>query len=123
MKTIDIYRDTVMNNNDIAVCTAFHANRFMLRLRGLLGRPQLTDNQGLLLTPCAQVHTLGMRYSLDIVFLDKTGIVTKCITGLKPNRFAASIKAYHALELRAGYLQECQIKVGDQLNWQKERNK
>ena len=119
METVDIYS---LKNNPSAsqeglLLKAFHANGFILRLRGLLGRPQLQDNEGLLLTPCAQVHTLGMRYPLDIIFLDKTGKVTKCVSGLKPNRFAASTQAHHVLELNSGSIEYNGIKAGDQLNW------
>ena len=96
---------------------AFHANNFFSRLRGLLGRPQLQQDEGLLLSPCAQVHTLGMRYPLDIIFLDKVGAVIKCVEALKPNRLTASSKAHHTLELSPGSIERTGIKAGDRLNW------
>lgn len=117
MKTTTIYLES-LNGDQNTVCTAFYANRFFSRLRGLLGRVPLTSSQGFLLTPCAQVHTFGMKYPLDIIFIDKTGRITKCVPNLKPNRMAASIKAYQALEMCSGQIQAQKIKVGDQLNWQ-----
>jgi len=96
----------------------FHAKNFLSRLRGLLGRPQLQADEGLLLTPCAQVHTLGMRYPLDIIFLDKAGKVLKCVEALKPNRFSAASKAHHTLEVSEGSIERTGIKAGDQLNWE-----
>ena len=117
MKTVKIYRVASTGNN-MPVCTAFRADQFFCRLRGLLGRAPLTRNQGLLITPCSQVHTVGMKYSLDIIFMDKTGRITKCVTNLKPNRIAASFKAHHTLEVCSGHINTHQIKVGDQLTWQ-----
>ncbi len=117
MKTTTIYR-VDLNGNQSPVCTAFYANLFFLRLRGLLGRAPLSENQGILITPCAQVHTFGMQYPLDVIFIDKTGRIMKCVSNLKPNRIAVSIKAYQTLEVRAGHIQTQKIKVGDQLNWQ-----
>ena len=49
------------------------ADRWWLRLRGLIGRPALTHGAGLLLAPCQGVHTLGMRSCLDVLFLDREG--------------------------------------------------
>jgi uncharacterized protein len=40
------------------------------RLRGLLGRPALVTGTGLLLAPCASVHSCGMRYAIDLVYLE-----------------------------------------------------
>ena len=44
------------------------------RMRGLLGYPPLQADQGLLIRPCNMVHTVGMRYPIDIVYIDATGL-------------------------------------------------
>ena len=41
------------------------------RMVGLLGRDGLSDDAGLLLRPCGAVHTFGMRFAIDVVFLDR----------------------------------------------------
>jgi uncharacterized membrane protein (UPF0127 family) len=47
------------------------ANSFGTRLIGLLDRVSLEGGEGLLLTPCNSVHTMFMRFSLDLVFMDQ----------------------------------------------------
>ncbi len=94
-----------------------HANRFVSRLRGLLGYPPLKSDEGLLLTPCAQIHTLGMRTPLDIVFLSKSGVVIKCVTELPPQRCCIAARAHHTLELSPGAIARERLKEGDQLTW------
>lgn len=47
------------------------AGTFFRRTRGLLGRRGLNPGEGLLLVPCNAVHTLGMRFPIDVVFLGK----------------------------------------------------
>jgi uncharacterized membrane protein (UPF0127 family) len=41
------------------------------RRRGLLGRESLGATEGLLLTPCKAVHTVGMRFPIDVIFIDR----------------------------------------------------
>ena len=96
---------------------AWHARSLWQRLRGLLARPALKTGEGLLITPCSSVHTVGMRYSLDLVFLDKGGRVVKCVTDLKAYRMAAARKARHVLELPVGSIAAANIVVGDRLDW------
>lgn len=76
---------------------------FFSRLSGLLLKPPLDPNQGLCLAPCAAIHTVGMRYPLDVVFLDKGLRVCKCVHGLEPNRFAVCWAAAMVIELPSGY--------------------
>ena len=56
------------------------------RMRGLLGRPSLGQGEGLLLQPCNGVHTVGMRYPIDILFLDRRGRVARAVHALQPGR-------------------------------------
>jgi uncharacterized membrane protein (UPF0127 family) len=74
----------------------------LTRMRGLLGRPQLAEGQGLLLKPAGSVHTFFMRYPIDVVFLDREGVVTRVVPALRPWRAAGSRKARSVLELPAG---------------------
>lgn len=100
------------------VFRAWHARTLWQRLRGLIARPKLKSGEGLLITPCNSVHTIGMRYPLDLVFLDKDGGVVKCVTGIQPWRVSAARKARHTLELVAGSIAEANIAVGDRFSWE-----
>jgi hypothetical protein len=78
------------------------ADSFISRAAGLLFAPPLQAGEALLLAPCAAVHTLFMRYSIDVVFLDGEGRIFKIVPQLKPWRMAACRAARQTLELRAG---------------------
>lgn len=94
------------------------ADRWWLRLRGLLARPPLREDEGLMLEPCKAVHMLGMRYPIDVVFLDRQGGVVATYHRLQPgSRSHWHQQAALALELRAGTLQATDTQMGDALRW------
>ena len=97
-----------------------HAERWWSRLRGLLFRPPLAadGSEGLLITPCGSIHTCGMRYPIDVVFLDRKGVVLGCHEAVEPGRFRLQRGARSALELAAGGIRRHAIRPGDRLAWQ-----
>ena len=85
------------------------------RLVGLLGTQNLPEDEAYWLIPCNSVHTLGMKYPIDVYFLDKKNRVISEIKNLKPNRFSPLLwKAHSALEFKAGTLKN--IFVGDEIS-------
>lgn len=86
------------------------------RLRGLLGRPALGLGEGLLLTPCRAIHMAGMKYSLDVVFLDRQGAVVAMYPDIAPgSRTRWHATARSALELPSGTLKASSTQIGDTL--------
>jgi uncharacterized membrane protein (UPF0127 family) len=55
----------------VAVARLARARTLRERAVGLLGRPPLAADEGLWLEPCGGVHTWGMRYPIDVIFLDR----------------------------------------------------
>lgn len=88
------------------------ADNFLSRLAGLLFKRALQPGQGLLLVPCASVHTFFMAYAIDVVFLDRAGVIQKVVPDLKPWRMAACAAAYQTLELAAGQAALFHLVVG-----------
>jgi uncharacterized membrane protein (UPF0127 family) len=78
------------------------ADTMLARMRGLLGRPALHSHEGFLLRPCNLVHTLGMRYPIDLVFLDRGGRVLKVSDTVLPGKARGHFLANCVLELAAG---------------------
>jgi uncharacterized membrane protein (UPF0127 family) len=78
------------------------ANTMCSRLLGLLGRPPLTSHQAMLLRRCSLVHTFGMRYSLDLVFMRRDGRVLDVVNALRPNRICGHWRAHCVLKLAPG---------------------
>jgi uncharacterized membrane protein (UPF0127 family) len=94
------------------------ADRWLTRLRGMLGHPPPKPGEGLLLTPCTSVHMYGMRYPLDVVFLDRGGTVVAVYPSLAPGaRTSWHRNAAHALELPSGTVDGSGVKLGDVVAW------
>jgi uncharacterized membrane protein (UPF0127 family) len=85
------------------------------RRRGLLGRSGLAPFCGLLLAPCAAVHTMFMRFAIDVIFVDRAGRVVRVVPGLGPWRAAMKVIAHAVIELPAGTLASRDVAVGDSL--------
>jgi hypothetical protein len=83
------------------------------RRRGLLGRDSLRAEEGLLLTPCLAVHTAGMRFAIDVVFIDRDGHVVRVVSDVRPWRISVSLRAHAVIELAAGTAAAHGIAVGD----------
>jgi len=82
-----------------------HASTFLARLKGLLGRASLAPDEGLLLDPCGSIHTLGMRFPIDVLFLDEAGLVLRALERVAPWRVPSPVRgARRVLELPAGTL-------------------
>jgi uncharacterized membrane protein (UPF0127 family) len=88
----------------------------LARVRGLLGRRALAPGEGLLLTPCNAVHSLGMAFAIDAVYLDGDGRVVRVLAPLRPWRLGPMVRGARAvLELRAGSVGDLALAVGDRL--------
>ena len=84
------------------------------RKKGLLGRDSMPSGSALVITPCNAVHTVGMRFPIDVVFVDGKGRVRKIVRDLRSWRMAASLLSRSTIELPAGAL-DGQLKVGDRV--------
>lgn len=79
------------------------AQTWLARMRGLLGYPQPAPGEGILIPHCWSIHTIGMRYPIDVVFLDQSMVVVRICPGVPPGRLALwSRRATHVLELASG---------------------
>ena len=89
------------------------------RLRGLLGRASLGPDAALLIERCGAVHTVGMRFALDLVFLDRGWRVVRVVRGVRPGRLwvGGGWRAARTLELEAGCLDLTDLRVGETLEW------
>jgi uncharacterized membrane protein (UPF0127 family) len=105
----------MQNPTPLLQLTVRRADGFFSRLAGLLFSSPLQPGQGLLLVPCASVHTAFMRYSIDVVFLDRAGRICRIVPRLAPWRAAASIGAHQALELAAGEATRLGLQAGQSL--------
>jgi uncharacterized membrane protein (UPF0127 family) len=73
----------------------------LARLRGLAGMRALPPHAGLLLPRTRSVHTFGMRFALDLIWLDGEGRVVRTDRGVQPCRVRACRDAHAVIELPA----------------------
>lgn len=92
------------------------ATTFLARTRGLLGRGGLTG--ALLLRPAMSVHTIGMRFALDVAFCDSEMTVIDMVR-MRPWRIGLPRRrARSVIEAEAGAFESWGLRVGDQLEVQ-----
>ena len=83
------------------------------RAKGLLGRD---DFEGaILLRPARSVHTIGMRFAIDVAFLDDDLVVLAIVSMRKGRIGMPRLKAKAVLEAEAGAFAQWNLQVGEQL--------
>ena len=87
------------------------------RSRGLLGRKGLGAGEALWIAPCEAVHTFGMQFALDLVYLDREHRIKKIRLNVPPWRISACFTAHSVLELPAGALREQEVGIGDRIEF------
>jgi uncharacterized membrane protein (UPF0127 family) len=109
-------RVTNASRGTILADRAWVADICLSRLRGLLGRRGLAPGEGLLLTPCRGIHTFGMRFPIDALYIAGNGRVILACTLMRPNRWGPWVRAATCvLELPAGTVMATATTVGDRL--------
>jgi len=91
------------------------ADTFFTRLVGLLRDRTLEYGDGLWIVPCNSIHSIGMRFKFDAVFLDKNLRVVHLVREMKPWRISKMVFSAHSiLELPAGLIAQTATELGDQ---------
>jgi uncharacterized membrane protein (UPF0127 family) len=102
----------LVRGEDVLAAAEVAASRRARRI-GLMGRDDIDGV--LLLRPCRQVHTFGMRFPIDVAFCDRDGFVLHTST-LPPKRVSRPVfHAAFAIEARAGSFDRWKLNLGDVL--------
>jgi len=89
------------------------------RRTGLLKHTGLAPGEGLWIVPCEGVHTFRMKFTIDVVYLDKKRAVLKTRPNMVRSRISMCFRAHSVLELPAGTLDATGTVAGDQLELEK----
>lgn len=116
MKVWNRTRDTLLGDR-IASAKASATRR-----EGLLKRTGLEDGEGLWISPCEAVHCFFMKFTIDVVFINKKRQVVKLAPSLRPWRLAGSLRAHSVVELPEGKIVASGTQVGDQLEFEEAGN-
>lgn len=106
----------VTRHTSIAGCVEV-ADRGRKRRKGLLGREGLAAGEGMWIVPCESVHTFGMRFPIDLIYLDRKLRVKKVRSNVIPWRLSACLSAHSVVELASGVIHKTQTRAGDQLEF------
>lgn len=92
------------------------ADSSLRRLVGLLGKRSLAPGRGLFIVPSQAIHTVGMVFPIDVIFVDKKYNVVGVREAVRPFRITRIFwKALGVLELPVGTISGSRTQVGDQL--------
>jgi uncharacterized membrane protein (UPF0127 family) len=91
------------------------ANTVLKRMVGLLNRGRIEKGEGLLLDRCYGIHTIGMRFPIDVLFLDKDLHVIRAVKALPTYRICVVRKSVYVLEVPVGALDASCTEDGDQI--------
>lgn len=102
--------------NKIIALDVMMADSFLGRLRGLLGRKSIKEEQCMMIVPCNSIHTFFMKFPIDAVFVDKDHKVVLIIHDIHPGRISPLVKTAHAvIEMQSGKAVREGISIGDVL--------
>ena len=91
------------------------ADNFVTRLVGLLKRTTLGPEEALWLMPSKGIHTIGMKFPIDVVFLNKDHQVVGLVSGMAPYRLSSvHLRSFSVLELPNGTIRKSRTEIGDQ---------
>lgn len=91
------------------------AENFLLKAKGLLGKISIPEDTALLLVSCRAVHTMFMKFPIDVVFLDKNFVVKKTVYNMVPWKTAYCKDSQYAIELSEGTVKTKRILLNDRL--------
>lgn len=95
------------------------ADNFWLRLRGLLGVAALQPGEGLVLVGEKSIHTLFMKFPIDVVYADKHLKVIRTDINMGPYRLGPLIlQSAYVIEMPVGTIVNTATEVGDQLKFE-----
>src|SRR5271166_6814139 len=93
------------------------AGTSLSRLLGLLGKRRLEPSTGLLIIPSQAIHTVAMRFAIDVIFVDRQWRVVHVRPAMVPYRMTGiHWKARCVLELPSGQIAQTSTAIGDQLS-------
>lgn len=96
------------------------AYRLHQRMTGLLNHSHLSPGDALLISPCSAVHMRGMRFPIDVVFLNKTGKIIAIYPRIEPNgpkTYKGGRGGVSALELTEGQIAALGLNIGQHIDF------
>ena len=85
----------------------------------MLKHDSLPEGEGLWIVPCEGVHTFGMKFAIDVIYLSKKRVVLKTRKNMVKRRISLCLRAHSVLEVPVGVIDDTRTEPGDQLEFEK----
>lgn len=116
MRHYDLQVQNLTRNNWV-VENGWEANTSWKRMVGLLKHTHLNRGQGLWIPSCWWIHSFGMKFVFDAVFLNRRHEVVRVICSIHQNRIVSPVwKASSVVEIPSGQAERCGVQLGDQIH-------
>ncbi len=95
------------------------ADTMASRFVGLLRHDFLAQGQGLIITQCNSIHMFFMKFSIDVIFIDRKKTVVGLVRGIKPFQISPYYwRSDCAIELPEGQIDRTKTVLGDKIFWE-----
>lgn len=107
-----------LSNETVVASNVNEAFTFFKRLKGLMFTDKLCSGSGLHIKPCQSVHTYFMKYAIDILYVNASGVVVAIDEDLQPGKIGRRCKeAVAVVELPVGVVKATKTEVGNELKF------
>ena len=90
------------------------ADTVLSRLKGLLGRESIGDDEGLIITQCRSIHMFFMRFAIDVIFVDRAHKIIGVVRKIKPFQMSPYFfRSAYVIELPPGKIDQTRTELGD----------
>lgn len=106
-----------MKKNDIVLFENIGvADSFITRFMGLMFRRSLSENSGLHIIPCNQIHMFNMKFPIDVLYLDTNNKIVRIDRAVQPWKVCKSEKkARSVVEINSGAAASKALDIGDEI--------
>lgn len=101
-------------SNNIIASHVITAKALKQRIKGLIGHKELQKQEAFWITACPSIHTLFMKFPVDVIFTDKKFCIVSLFANVAAGRVLfGGFKSRHVFEMRTGQIQIHKLKRGD----------
>lgn len=112
----DLAQVLVARTQRVVAARATMARTWRSRMVGLLGRRTIADGEALILPGCRSIHTWGMQFPIDVIFIDSAWRIVKVRERLGPWHLVCPVRgAWGVIETAPGTIQQFALAAGEEL--------
>ena len=109
---------SAFKDDEMIASDVIRGDCFFKRLVGLSNKKEMKESEGCWLMPCNQIHTYGMSFPIDVLFLSKDGEILEMQLNFAPQKISKCVRnADSVLELCANRAEIKSLKIGDKIRF------